>query len=427
MGKAKFALRMLKLEYQKTFFYGLSLVCSSAVIFLFFNYMDNHIIGNEISTGMGFSNLLSLAIMLIASATACFANGFFLSKKNEEIGIYTMSGAGVGGVSIYLIVQNFAIIIAAIPLGFLIGYLANPILNQIVYSSLHITGNLWHISTQAIVMSIITLLTQTAALTVVNAGYAYRHDILQLLHFNNTMKAEAPASSIRMPIIVYWVTALIPLYVFFQVPVASNDTMVFLIVSCIGLYGISGLFKRGLPQLFEFLQRHFNMNHKIRLIGFGNLSYSIARTATLIKIIIVAIICMICLCITYHDDPSNSTLIYFSYGVIIFLMTFCIVYRVIVENSSNGPLFESLYKLGFVRKDLKRIMRFETLGLYGIILFIPTLYIGIILFIYIQHGLLPIAIAVNLVLAYLIPIVLVGLITYQNYKKVIFNYIEGGH
>ena len=72
-------------------------------------------------------------------------------------------------------------------------------------------------------------------------------------------------------------------------------------------------------------------------------------------------------------------------------------------------------------------MRFETLGLYGIILFIPTLYIGIILFIYIQHGLLPIAIAVNLVLAYLIPIVLVGLITYQNYKKVIFNYIEGGH
>lgn len=427
MGKAKFALRMLKLEYQKTFFYGVSLVCSSAIIFLFFNYLDNIHIGNQMSSGLSFSSLLSLAIMLIASAAACFANSFFLSKKNEELGIYNLSGAGIGGVSIYLIVQNFVIIFISIPLGFIIAYLLNPILNIIVYHSLGIQANLWYFSSQAIIMSLITLFTQTIALTIVNAGYAYRHDILQLLYFDDTMKAKVPASSIRMPIIVYWITAFLPLYLFFLVPIGLENSMQYLVAACVGLYGISGLFKRGLPQLFEFIQRHFNINHKIRLIGYGNLSYAIARTATLIKIIIMAIITMITLCIQYYKDSSINTLIYFSYGIIIFLMIFCIFYRVIIENSTKGPIFESLYKLGFVREDLKRIIRLETLSLYGLILFIPTLYVSVILFINLQHGLIPIVFAISLVLAYIIPIIIVALITYYHYQKVVFHYIKGGH
>lgn len=427
MGKVKFALKMLKLEYQKTFFYGLSLVCSSAVIFLFYNYMDNSVLGNTIGTGKGFSNMLSLAIMLIAAATACFANSFFLSKKMDEIAIYTMSGAGVGGVTIYLIVQNFVIILIAIPIGFIIGYLCNPLLNTLVYHAMNVSGNIWGVSSEAVSMSIITLLTQTAALTVVNAGYAYRHDILQLLNVGRTMRAEPPASSIRMPILVYWITAIIPFYLFFQITVTTNDTMVFLVATSVGLYGVSGLFKRGFPQLIEFIQKRFNMNSKIRLIGFGNLSYAIARTATLIKILIVAIITMICLCLSYYNDLQNSTIIYFSYGVIIFLMSICILYRIFVENSTNGPLYASLYKLGFVKKDLVRIMRFETVGLYGIILGIPTSYIAVILFIFIQHDVIPIQLAIGLVAAYLIPILCIACITYRNYKKVIFDYLKGGH
>lgn len=427
MGKAKFALKMLRLEYQKTFFYGVSLICSAAVIFLFFNYMDNPVIGNTMTDGKGFSSMLSLAIMMIACATATFANSFFLSKKNGEIGVYTMSGAGVGGVSIYLIVQNFVLIILAIPTGFILGYLANPVLNSIIYHSLEVTGNIWAWSSEAMLMSIITLFTQTAALTLFNAGYAYRHDILQLLHADDTMLAKAPASSIRMPIIVYWITAFLPLYLFFQIEAKSSETLTYLVAAAVGIYGVSGLFQRGFPRLFEWIQRHFNMNHKIRLIGFGNLSYAISRTATLIKIIIIAIITMVCLCVTYYNDPNNSTLIFFSYGVIIFLMTFCIVNRVLVENSSNGPLFESLYKLGFIKKDLRSIMKFETIGLYGLILFIPTLYISVFLGIFVYHQLLPINIAIFLILAYVLPIVFVGFITYFNYKKVVFRYIEGGN
>lgn len=427
MGKAKFALKMLKLEYQKTFFYALAIISSSAVTFLFFNYMDNSVLGNSINGGLQLSNLLSLALMLIAAATACFANSFFLSKKQGEIAIYTMSGAGVGGVSIYLIVQNFVIILCAIPLGFLIGYLANPILNYLVYKAMGVSGNIWYISGEGIMMSVITLLTQTAALTVVNAGYAYRHDILQLLNAERTMKGIDGGNSIRMPVIVYWISALLPFYLYFKVPVSNNDSMTFLVISCLGIYGISGLFKRGFPRVIEFMQKRFNINKKIRLVGFGNLSYAIERTATLIKIIIVAIICMICLCLSYYNDPFNRTIIYFSYGVIIFLMSICILYRVMVENSSNGPLFASLYKLGFIKKDLKRLIRFETIGLYGIILFIPTTYVAVILYIFIQHDLIPFTLAINLVAAYTIPIILIALVTYHQYKKVIFDYLEGGH
>lgn len=426
MGNAKFALKMLKLEYKKTFFYGLALICSSAVIFLFFNYMDNPYLGNSINGGKQFSNILALGLMLISCATACFANGFFLSKKNGEIAIYTMSGAGIGGVSIYLIVQNFVIILFTLPLGFILGSLLTPLLNWILYQSMHIQAPLYIWSNEAFVMSIISLITQTAALTVVNAGYAYRHDILQLLNANRTMQAEPPASSIRMPIFVYWITAFLPLIVFFQINVYQNDTMPFLVASCVGLYGVSGLFKRGFPKLFEKIQKKFNLTKKINLIGMGNLSYAISRTASLIKIIIVALITMICLCISYYNDPKTRALIFFSYGIIIFLMCICILYRIMVENASNGPLYLSLYKLGFIKKDLLSIMKFETIGIYGIVLFIPTLYNSVILGIFVAHKIIPLTTSIILILVYIIPFVLIGFFTYNQYKKTIFEYLEGG-
>lgn len=427
MGCIKLALKMLKINYQKTFFYGFSLVCSSAVIFLFFNFLDNKYLGNSIGGGINFASSLSLALILISSATACFANNFYLSKKNEELGIYTLSGAGIGGISLYLIIQNYIIILITMPIGLLISLIANPILNYIIYSSYNITGNLLYISLDGIAFSFVSLIVQTAALTLVNAGYAYRHDILQLIQAEKTMIAPKPASSMRMPIIVYWISAFAPFLLFSKININTDPPLTYLVTTCLGLYGVSGLFRRGLPKLFKKIQLKINLNRPIHLVALGHLSHMIMRLSMLIMIVLVAITSMLCICLTYHIDPTNGTLTKFSYAIIIILVSVCIVNCIMGENLNNGPLHATLFKLGYTKKELVKIIKTETIGLYSLILGILSSYIVSILYFFVINNRITLLVAIGFVVAYFIPITTIGVITYFNYKKVVLAYIEGGN
>lgn len=424
MGTVKFALRMLKLEYKKSLFYAVSLIISSSVIFLFYNYMDNSLIGNSIESGTSFTSILSLVIMMIAAATACFANSFFLSKKTDEIGIYAMSGAGVGGVSLYLIVQNFTIIFIAMPIGILIGYLCNPLLNTILYQSLNVNANIWFISGEALVMTIISLLAQIAALTVANAGFAYRHDILTLLNLNNRAAALPPSTGIRMPLIVYWLMTILPIIIYFRI---DPDPMNYVYITMLGLIGVSGLFKRGIPKIIKMIQRKCNIVKHNNIIAYGNFSFSLARTSLLIQIIILSILVMICLIVQNINNPQNLTIVILSYAIIIFLMSTSILYKVILENSNNTLLYQSLYKLGYIKNDLKKIMKKEIILLYSIILFFPTLYNTFIMIRFVSSNIIQITTAILLILSYILPIALTGLIAYRNYKTTIFKQLNGGN
>ena len=423
MGTVKFALKLLKLEYKKSLFYTLSLMISSAIIFLFYNYMDNIHIGNSMGDGTTFTSILALVIMMIAAATACFANSFFLSKKTGEIAICTMSGAGVGGVTLYLVIQNFTIILIAMPIGLLIGYLCNPLLNAILYQSLGVHANIWYVSLEALVLAIVSLLAQIAALTISNAGFAYRHDILTLLNLNNRMNALPPITAIRMPIIVYWIVTFIPIYVFFKIP---SDPINYIYITMLGLFGVSGLFKRGIPRLIKKIQRQFNIVKSKQLIAFGNFSLSLSKTSLLIQIIILSILVMICLIIDNLKKPQNLTITILSYGIIIFLMSVSILYKVILENSNNVILYQSLYKLGYIKNDLKKIMKLEIILLYSTMLFFPTLYILPMVIRLMSNHVINLSHSIIVILSYLIPIGLTGFIAYFNYKSTILKQLNGG-
>ena len=71
MGTLKFSLKMLRLDFKKCLFYGISLVLSTSIIFVFFNYIDNIYIGNSLSGhGSGSNQILAMFIIIIACANA---------------------------------------------------------------------------------------------------------------------------------------------------------------------------------------------------------------------------------------------------------------------------------------------------------------------------------------------------------------------
>lgn len=414
MGTLKFSLKMLRLDFKKCFFYGLSLVLSTSIIFVFFNYIDNIYLGNSLSEKSGANQILALFIIIIACANACFANSFFISRKTNEIAIASMSGASVFAVAGYLLVQNFVIMGLSIPIGFGIGYIFNHFFNLFIYASLNVTANTYYVSMQGLIMSTIVILTQIVALTLVNSGYAYRTEIKTLLNEQESMTKKS-TKPIKTPVIVYWVLYLIPIVLFF---IVDLDPMVFVVVSCIGVFGIVGLLKVGLSKLIMLRQKS-HLTKSNSLIAYGNLSYSLKSTGMLMTIIILSIILFIGLIIINVNSPKDLFIVLLSYGIIIFLMSTSILYKIILETSTRLGLYQSLFKLGYLKKQLKAIMRKEIMMLYGVILFFPTSYIMIMLARFVVAGEVAMSFAIALILAYVIPICITALIAYFVYKRTI--------
>ena len=414
MGTLKFSLKMLRLDFKKCFFYGLSLVLSTSIIFVFFNYIDNIHLGNSLSEKSGANQILALFIIIIACANACFANSFFISRKTNEIAIASMSGASVFAVAGYLLVQNFVIMGLSIPIGFGVGYIFNHFFNLFIYASLDVVANTYYVSMQGLIMSTIVILTQIIALTLVNSGYAYRTEIKTLLNEQESMTKKS-TKPIKTPIIFYWILYLIPIVLFF---IVDLDPMIFVVVSCIGVFGIVGLLKVGLSKLIMYRQKS-HLTKSNSLIAYGNLSYSLKSTGMLMTIIILSIILFIGLIIINVNNPKDLFIVLLSYGIIIFLMSTSILYKIILETSTRLGLYQSLFKLGYLKKQLKAIMRKEIVMLYGVILFFPTSYIVIMLGRFVAAQEVALSFAIALVLAYVIPICITAFIAYLVYKRTI--------
>ncbi len=175
MGSFKLAYKVLKKEYRDSILYAFTLVLSVAIIFVFFNYAQNDALGNDLVAGiqgLNFSRILSMIMIVIALVAACFGNNIYLNKKIDNVAIIAISGAGVSGVTKYLIAQNLLISVIAIPLGMVLGFLLNPLMNIYLYSSLGVEGSIWAVGDETVVLTIVYILFELAAATFIDARIA---------------------------------------------------------------------------------------------------------------------------------------------------------------------------------------------------------------------------------------------------------------
>ena len=428
MGPFKFALKMLKLEYKKTFFYAFTLVVTVAVVFVFFNYAYNPYLGNTATqttqavtanvNSVNFSTALSMVMITLAILAACYSNSVYLNKKTNEIAIEGISGGSIVEIAEYLMAQNLAVGLIAIPVGLLLGFLLNPIVNKFLFNSLAVEGSLWYVDSEAMALTIVYIFTQIFAITLINTGFAYRNDILTLLNMDSSIKPLKPNTGIRMPVIIYFILYFIPFIIYFN---GLPDVMNYIFYSLIGIYGIYGLYSRGLAWLLEKVQNKFNLSKPIALISVGNLKYSIVKTKSLVLMICFSIVALMGYCIKYISSPSDYSIIYISYIVCIILMTLMILYKIMLENDSHAHIFKSLYKLGYTSKQIRKIIKKEVFYYYALILFFISSYAVPILVHFVNIGTVSAIYAVKQFALYFVPIAFSGFIAYYNYKIAVFH------
>jgi len=97
-----------------------------------------------------------------------------------------------------------------------------------------------------------------------------------------------------------------------------------------------------------------------------------------------------------------------------------------MEALTRKTLFVNLWKIGYTRKELRKIVRQEVISYYFVLILIPLVYIMFISGRFIYYGDMSLKFAYIYILSYIIPIIVSGFITYVQYINAVVKPIKGG-
>ena len=418
MGSMKFAIKMLKADFKRSLFYCGSLVISTAIVFVFFNMTANPFYGgSQDMSSSSFSTVLALVVVIIAMILAFFANTYYLHSKTKELAIQAVSGGSVLTLANFLLTQNALIMLIAMPMGLILGYFVNPVINAIVYSYLNIQSNTWVVYPAGWFFTAICLATEMLWLVIIDTGYAYRKEVKDLIEATQAMQKKEKGS-IKIPGIVFLVIYFIPIILMLLL---EPNADLYLGVCMIGLFGIGGVLNKVLPQWIMKLQNSHYLNHRHKLLSLGNLHQSLKQSTVLVQTIIISVTFLVSFMCVYKNDYRQLVMIIMSYVVLTILLAISIVYKVIIEASLRVKSFSHMRMLGYITKDLKKIIRQEIVDLFGMLIVLPMLYIGIMILRFTTAQLMTAQFGIIIIGFYLLTIMMAGIISYFIYVRLVLK------
>lgn len=415
MGLIKLSLVSLKKDLSKSMFYFLTFLLTTIFIFSFFNLVfypgANINLGKDDGT---FVTPIAVFVIVIAMVCVFLANNFYVSHKGKEISIILMSGASVFQLGIYLFFQVFLIMILAIPLGLLLGYLLIPFVNMIFASTFAYQGSMFYLSSQTLVATGAILLFEVFWCSLLNLGYCVRSTINSMMNQENQIDLsgiKGPAISHRLFIACYFMPPVIFLFL--------KDSMSFLLFSLVGLIGIFGLIKKVLPDYIEKRQRNESLQDPVQLIALGFFHSDIQKVFGLLIIMLLSSIILTCVTVYTLNQPLVSMVALMSYISVMILMSLTIVFKIGMELNKRKKNFINLCRLGYSIEQLKQTIHLEMKLFYGLILVLPLVYQVIILLNLLFRQQVTLYFVMIIFVIQIVPVVISYLISVRLYHTII--------
>lgn len=430
MGTFRFSMTMLVKNYKKSLFYGITLVFAVAVSFAFFNIINNKDLADQMIASSGatwqdvrmpFTSVLSFMIVCFCCFMIFFANNFFLTRKTTELAIMAMSGSGYIASTMYVLYQTFVLLLIATPVGILLGRLIVPFSNAYMYGALGIKKDIQIIPIEAYLYSFLIVAIVLVMICVLTAGYLHRNDIQVLLSQEKEMNFNK--GSQRIPSVIYVFIYIFGVVMMFMNPHQSDA---YIAPTLVGIVGVVGIIRYVLPDYVRKLKREVFLTKRYILIAISNLSYTIQRSLLLFSLMTVAVTGMMAILVSCKNQPREFVTAVIGYLVIIVLLVVSIVYKLSMEAATRRTLFFNLWKIGYTRRELCKIIRQEIVLYYLILIMLPMFYILFIAGRFIYYGDMSVRFAMIFSLAYIVPIVLSAMITYVQYINVAVKPIKGG-
>jgi len=430
MGIIKFALKMLVKDKRKSIAFTMTMFFTVVTAFIFFNIINNpYLSDNTASTGgasfdevsVPLATLISFGIILFSCFMLANANSLYLSHKTDDIAVMEAGGATFTSTAFYLVVQTTIMsVIASIP-GIIVGTFAARYANSVMYHYLNINANVGVISSLAYRDTIATILSILGVVAILDAGYIHRHDLAYMLtqevHNDVTTKGLY-----HLPDYLYIIIALGGLIMILTTPYGQTG---FIFPCFFGSLGVTGCLFQVIPNLIGKLKPKIWINKKNMLISVSNLAYSLRRSSMLIILYCISTLMMIALMITCRDRPKEFITSIMAYIILLIMMSVSIMYKYSAEARGREKTFFNLYKLGYTRKQIKKVIALEVLGFYGLLVLLPMIYMIVLLYLFVSHQAVTITFAIVVFLAEVLPPIIMGIITYYSYGSIILKKVKG--
>lgn len=411
----KMSLKSLKTDFLKSLFYFLAFTLTTIFIFSFFNIAFHPESGIHLG-GTDTTLVTPVAVLVIVVAMMCvfLANDFYVSNKSLDISIMLMSGASVYKTGLYLFFQSLIIMAFAIPLGLLLSYLLLPVLNMVFQNLFSNQQATFLITKEAMITTAVILGFEVGWCTLLNVGYCYRSTINSLV--KETHKIEwYGIDGKKISSTVYLILYVAPFILFF----INEEVMGFMMISLVGTIGVYGFIKRIIPSVITKLQEESSLENAKQLLTLGFYKYTLQKINVLALTMVISSMMLMAMIIYTIQTPLVSMITLISYGSVMVLLSLTILFKVAMQLVKRKQNIVYLLYLGFVKKDIKKIMNKEMYLFYGTLLVFPLAYQVCILLklVYLQQ--ITISLVMLLLSIQILPIIISCCICVILYHKVL--------
>lgn len=414
----KDALRSLKNNLSRAFFYWLTFVLTSAFIFLFFNISMSEEIGvTWFYSKDDMATTVTIFVVLICSIDIFFANDFFVKNKAKDLAVRLVSGATYMQLASYLLVQTFLLLAIAVPAGVLLALTAIPFMNMWLASmSLAFTIS---VHFDAVIVTVIVLLFVIFWTTILNLSFAYRNAASMMLNSGTMLKLNG-GSFIKkkntmtkfkkiMSIVLYFA----PLVLFWL-----NPGMI-AILSVLGMVGLNMMIKQVIiPLSYRMIDE--KKTDKPLLVACGGFLRSDLQSMKLnLMLHIVCVVILISLLVNASQGGLEMMLVMLSYVVLNILQAMCLMFRFSTETVVRRRFYKTLAHIGFLPEELVRIVRNEVFSYFGFCLAAALLYLLDIFAVLGKEGVPLASNAPALLAIFVVPMVFCAFMSFRYYLKVV--------
>lgn len=418
MNVAKFSLHMLRKEKGKSLFYTFSSTFTVMVVFIFLNIIDNtYYQGVDViyagNYNKIFSTMLSFAVLAVIVGMSFYAYNFYLNSQTKEIGIYLLGGSRMGKIFFYLFVQNMVIYSVSLIIGIILGFVFVPIVNMFINYTVGIDYPIFVYSPWAFGGTIVMTIMMLVYLAIVATGFIHRHEIKDLMGMTREI-AKKDERIIAVPNSIYTFFMILPFYLYI---INSNPQLISITV-CVGLLiGFVGFCRYVIPRIIEKIQRKFLIDKKIELISSAHLHHLIVQTCASLQLFLFIVIFMNTCVVSNIDSPINLALIEVSYVFLVVSVIMCIYYKVLLDGGSHKQTFKHLFKMGYKKEEIKKMIQQEIFMIYFFTFIICFIHVGMFYYGCINQGLINANWAIINIVIFTVAIVIAGISNYFTYKK----------
>lgn len=373
-----FSMENLYAERKKSYVYGIAVSIAVSVLYVFFNLYcifntskykamvevvpkPDGSTANEILKNSAF--LIFILVMIFVSVMCIYyANSYYLVQKKKDIGILLISGGNMTTLIKFLSAQNFVILSVAIPLGFLFGGIClTPIFNFVVRNMTQLDIPSFVFSFSAIGYTIVVCVLFVIFLIIANAGYIYRSEMIDLFKDDEEVKRY---QKIKIPDFIPFAGYIMMLVLgFLNADIEGTGVQfAFVALICISIY-----LSQNCDSFFIFLQKQL-LNNRHRHVYLGNVRNDLTNCGRLYIVLFMTILLILQILYITCGEIVVNTLAMCCFTIAILLLGGCVVFKQCLSAVARKEMYKRLLCLGYLEKDLKKIIRREIALFYLIVI-----------------------------------------------------------